>query len=203
MDTFLNNVKMNNNIEFRKRNQLLENNFIKALKDPNFVKVVNSIDLPEEIKWRYTSGLMDVANNLSICANCKGLVKCPYEIPGLCKKAIQDGNTIKYIYERCPYKIKDDNDKDYLKNVYVYKMPKAIKEASFKNIYRDDSNRLETIKELKGFYDNYLKNRECKGLYLYGNFGSGKTYLISALFNELAKKVLEVLLFISQNFYKV
>lgn len=188
MDTFLNNVKMNNNIEFRKRNQLLENNFIKALKDPNFVKVANSIDLPEEIKWRYTSGLMDVANNLSICENCKGLVKCPYEISGLCKKAIQDGNTIKYVYERCPYKIKDDNDKDYLKNVYVYKMPKAIKEASFKNIYRDDSNRLETIKELKGFYDNYLKNRECKGLYLYGNFGSGKTYLISALFNELAKK---------------
>ena len=26
-----------------------------------------------------------------------------------------------------------------------------------------------------------------KGLYLYGSFGSGKTYLISAMFNELAK----------------
>ena len=27
-----------------------------------------------------------------------------------------------------------------------------------------------------------------QGLYLYGNFGCGKTYLVSALFNELAKK---------------
>ena len=28
--------------------------------------------------------------------------------------------------------------------------------------------------------------KETKGLYLHGNFGAGKTYLIAALFNELA-----------------
>ena len=39
--------------------------------------------------------------------------------------------------------------------------------------------------------DKYYKNypsKDLKGLYLHGNFGSGKTYLIAALFNELAKK---------------
>ena len=36
--------------------------------------------------------------------------------------------------------------------------------------------------------DSYLKNKSGKGLYLSGSFGSGKTYLIAALFNELAKK---------------
>ena len=41
---------------------------------------------------------------------------------------------------------------------------------------------------MKKFYDNYKKGEKIKGLYLYGNFGCGKTYLISALFNELAKK---------------
>ena len=34
----------------------------------------------------------------------------------------------------------------------------------------------------------YENNENCKGLYLAGNFGCGKTYLISAMFNELAKK---------------
>ena len=67
-------------------------------------------------------------------------------------------------------------------------MPKEISEASFKKIYKDDSNRLETIKYLKGFYDNYSKGKKIKGLYLHGNFGCGKTYLVAALFNELAKK---------------
>ena len=67
-------------------------------------------------------------------------------------------------------------------------MSKEIREASFKNIYKDDSSRLETIKYLKKFYDEYKKGEKIKGLYLHGNFGCGKTYLVAALFNELAKK---------------
>ena len=95
---------------------------------------------------------------------------------------------IKFVYRKCPYKIKYDKEKSYLKNIYVYKMPKEISEASFKKIYKDDSNRLETIKYLKSFYDNLSKGKKMKGLYLHGNFGCGKTYLVAALFNELAKK---------------
>ena len=36
--------------------------------------------------------------------------------------------------------------------------------------------------------ENYNNEEKPKGLYLTGSFGSGKTYMISALFNELAKK---------------
>ena len=67
----------------RVNNRRLEDNFITALKNPNFVKVVNTLDTKDEIKYRYTSQLMEIANNLDICANCKGLSKCPYEIKGL------------------------------------------------------------------------------------------------------------------------
>ena len=35
---------------------------------------------------------------------------------------------------------------------------------------------------------NYNKDDKPKGMYLYGSFGSGKTYLIAAFFNEMAKK---------------
>ena len=38
------------------------------------------------------------------------------------------------------------------------------------------------------FLDDFEDNKPCKGLYLHGNFGCGKTYLIAAIFNELAKK---------------
>ena len=169
-------------------NKALEDNFIKALKDENFVKVVNSLDVADEVKYRYTSNLKEVASELEICSKCKGLLFCPYDIKGLQKMAVKDNNLIKFMYKKCHYKEKSDNEKAYLKNIYIYKMPKEIAGASFKNIYKDDSNRLETIKYLKGFYDNYSKNKNIKGLYLYGNFGCGKTYLISALFNELAKK---------------
>ena len=48
--------------------------------------------------------------------------------------------------------------------------------------------RAKVIKWIKNFADNYEINGNYKGLFLHGNFGSGKTYLIAALFNELAKK---------------
>ena len=165
----------------------LENNFIKALKDEEFVKVVNNLDISDEIKYRYTSNLQEIAKINSICSKCKGLAFCPYDIPGLKKTATVDNNIIKFIYKNCSYKEKDENETSFLKNVTIYKMNKEIKNASFKNIYKDDSSRLETIKYLKNFYDNYKKSEKIKGLYLYGNFGCGKTYLVAALFNELAK----------------
>lgn len=166
----------------------LEDNFVKALKDEDFVKLVNTLDVSDEVKYQYTSGLKEIVEVNRICNKCKGLSFCPYDIEGLKKQAIVEDNLIKFLYRKCPYKEKYDDERSYLKNVNIYKMPKEIREASFKNIYKDDSNRLETIKYLKGFYDQFEKDKHIKGLYLYGNFGCGKTYLISALFNELAKK---------------
>ena len=166
----------------------LENNFVKALKDENFVKLVNTLNVADEIKYRYTSSLQEIAMINHTCEKCRGLSFCPYEIPGLKKQATVEDDIIKFIYKKCPYKEKNDEQSEYLKNISIYKMPKEIEKASFKNIYKDDSSRLETIKFLKSFYDNYAKDNNNKGLYLYGNFGCGKTYLVSALFNELAKK---------------
>ena len=67
-------------------------------------------------------------------------------------------------------------------------MPKEIKNATFKNIYKDDKARLPIIKYFKEFIDNYNNEEKPKGIYLNGSFGSGKTYLIASLFNEMAKK---------------
>ena len=166
----------------------LASNYAKALKDDEFTKIVNKLKIDDEVKYRYTSNLQEVAEVNKICDKCKGLANCPFDIIGLKKEAIVDGNIIRFLYRTCEYKEKDDKEKKYLKNVYTYKMSKEIREASFKNIYKDDSSRLETIKYLKNFYDNYVDNKKIKGLYLSGNFGCGKTYLIAALFNELAKK---------------
>ena len=51
------------------------------------------------------------------------------------------------------------------------------------------NDRFEIIKWLKNFLDNYRGRTGMKGLYLTGNFGCGKTYLISAALNELAKSI--------------
>ena len=174
---------------FGKVNQKkLEDNFVLALKNPDFVKVANSLNVSDDVKIKYTSSLLEIAKELPICKECKGMMFCPYDIKGVRAHAIVENNKIKIVYKNCPFKEKSDEEQFFLKNIYSYKMPKEISSASFKNIYKDDSNRLETIKYLKSFYDNYLKGKITKGLYLHGNFGCGKTYLVAALFNELARK---------------
>jgi len=65
-------------------------------------------------------------------------------------------------------------------------MSEDLKNAQMKNIYASDTKRLEVIKWLKEFIDEYPNVN--KGLYLSGNFGCGKSYLIAALFNELGKR---------------
>ena len=177
------------NYEFGKaKKKSLETNFIKALKDQNFVRIANTLDISDNIKMKYTSHLQEVAKQIDICANCKGLGNCPYDIKGLIEYPVVEDNLIRFVYKKCKYKLKDEKDTDYLKNVSFYKMPEELMKASFKKIYKDDANRLETVKALKDFYDNYLKNQKIKGIYLHGNFGCGKSYLVAALFNELAKK---------------
>ena len=55
------------------------------------------------------------------------------------------------------------------------------------SFYTDDKNRNELIKWIIKFIKNYKSGKQCKGLYLSGNFGSGKSYLVSAMINELVK----------------
>lgn len=181
-------IGLSSNASFKKKNkEIIEKNFIQALKDPEFVKVVNSLDIQDEIKYQYTSLLQEITEINKTCAKCKGLAFCPYDICGVRKKCYVEDNLIKFSYVKCPYKEKSDKETSYLKNIYFYKMPKIIMDAKFKNIYTDDRERLEAVKYLKNFYDSYKKKEQVKGLYLHGNFGCGKTYLVAALFNELAK----------------
>ena len=65
----------------------LKKNFVKALKDPQFVKVVNELDVADDVKIRYTSSLQEIANVDKICSECKGLANCPYDIMGVKKNS--------------------------------------------------------------------------------------------------------------------
>ena len=67
-------------------------------------------------------------------------------------------------------------------------VPKKVKEATLKDLYTNDKNRVEFIKYVKKFIDDFKNKKNPKGIYLHGSYGTGKTYLIAALFNELAKK---------------
>lgn len=161
----------------------IKQNYIKALEDEAFRKLITQYKIDEEVGMKYTSRLMDSSKEHTNCSNCPSLAACSNSVRGFCLTPKQNKNTINFSYDMCKYLKKEE----YRENVQVFDVTKDIKNASIKNIYTNDKNRIEIIKAIKNFINEYKKGTNPKGIYLHGSFGSGKTYLISALFNELAK----------------
>jgi len=177
-----------NVIENNKCNKsMLFSNYQEALKDDGFKKLVSKLDLSNEELMKYTSQLQDSCLELNNCKGCKSLKECRNQINGYVYFPNVLQNRLVISYEACKYQKALQEEMKHLKNVSISYMPGYIKDAGFKSIYVDDKNRLPIIKYIKSYYDDFFDKRS-KGLYLSGSFGSGKTYLVAALFNELAKK---------------
>lgn len=165
----------------------LISSFLEAKKDAKFENLVEKINLPIEELSKYTSTLEDCTLEYDHCKNCKGLAACKNKVQGYAYLPKVNNKKLEFGYIPCKYKKRLDEETRYLKNIYSYDIPKEIKEAKMKDIITTDPNRFETIRWLKNFIKSYEKNPNQKGLYLYGSFGGGKTYLIAAMLNELAK----------------
>ncbi len=168
-------------------NNLLKVNFKKNLDNPEFKEVISTINLPSDVLMKYTSKLSVSADEYKNCKNCKSLLTCKNKMKGFCYTPKVLNNSLTFSYIECNRKIEMDNKNKYLENVYLYEIPAALKGASLKNIYKDDDTRIDVIKKILSFYNSYKTGVYEKGIYLSGSFGSGKSYLIGALFNELAK----------------
>ncbi len=166
----------------------LKSYYGEALSNKDFKEYVDSLDVGSDILIKYTASIEDAIIEKNNCKNCSSLKNCPNTLKGHIYTAIKDGNNLNFSYIPCDKLIKEESTYAYKKNITCFDLPKEISEASFSKAYRDDNKRLPIFKYFKEFMDSYLKDKKGKGLYLSGSFGSGKTYLIAALFNELAKK---------------
>ncbi len=166
----------------------LKHAFMDACQDKELKEFMYGLKVKEEILMKYTSTLQDAFIECKNCEKCRSLSTCKNKLKGYRYTPEGQGNIISFDYVACSKQMKDEKNKEYEKNIKLYEMPSSVREASFKDIYKDDKNRLPIIKYFKEFIDNYDNDDKPKGLYLHGSFGSGKTYLIAALFNEMARR---------------
>ena len=168
---------LNKNSDFK--NELIKN-YKENLKDDTFKSLTQKLNLDEKTGSFNNSILMDCVCEIKNCSECKGLYECKNKVMGHYLYPKKDGNIIDTGYVLCKYKKENDKLLE-LRNT----ASKELYNARFKDIDITDKNRVKLIKWLKDFYDNFDGIKDLKGLYLHGVFGSGKTYLIYALLNEL------------------
>lgn len=166
----------------------LAHSFYDAVSDKDFKKYLDELNIEENILMKYTSSLQDAFSECKNCKKCKGLDTCKNETKGYVLTPVKMKNTINFSYDACEYE-KDRIEKNaYKANLDLYEMPKDIQDATFKDLYKGSRSRIPILNYCKEFITKYESSERPKGIYLTGSFGSGKTYLIAALFNEMAKK---------------
>ena len=186
--------KLNNNTsKFYKKD--LEDNlkkaYVNSLKDKKFLSLVNKFKLKEEVGMKYTSKLEHVIDNLKNCENCKSLMECKNEVKGCVYYPTKRDDGLDFNYITCKYKNKEMEELSKNKSTLIG-LSEELSRAKMADIDIKDIKRKEVIKWITNFDKNYPDIK--KGLYLHGSFGSGKTYLISALLNELAKRDYKVIM---------
>lgn len=171
-------------LTWKQENQkALEQNFKKACEKEAFVKLVNHLKLAKQDAYRLTSKLEHTVEELEHCQKCKGFSQCKNSYLGHVSMPKKANNKVYFTYTPCRYKKRMEEEK-------LEKEQRSHQNelARMKDIDVTDKKRIKVIKWLDQFFEHYDYKSSLKGLYLHGNFGSGKTFFISALFHELEEK---------------
>ena len=195
------NIKEANNIKTKKIN--LEAEYLKAKSNPNFVKIITSLDLDDKELMKYTSKLIQCAEELDNHGDKSDKSFSNNEIPGFILTPYVVDGILNFRYQACDEKKEELIQNEYLKNGYRFEVSKDIRNAKMKDIYTNDKNRVAVIKWITTFIKEYKKGNKVKGLYLSGNFGSGKSYIISAMLNELVKDGYKVAMIYYPEFLRI
>ena len=172
-----------NNLKTNK--DLLKKEYLEAKKDKDFKELVDSLKLSDDELMKYTSKLKQASEELK---NSKEDDRCLInEIPGFIFTPYVVDGVINFTYKASTAKEQELKDVEYLKQGYKFEVSKTVRNAKMSEIYTNDKNRIDLIKWVTKFIKDYKEGKTTKGLYLSGNFGSGKSYIISAMMNELVK----------------
>jgi len=159
-----------------------EKEFLDALQNEEYKALIKKLKISESDAKRNTIKLYDSLEELNHCKNCSNLYECKNKVKGYVYFPEKKESHLNFSYIPCKYKkkaMKFESEKKTNQNI--------LDSAKIKDI-KITKNRTEVIKWIKDYYDNYDPYKTIKGLYLHGNFGTGKSFLAAALINELKNK---------------
>ena len=125
--------------------------------------------------------------SMKTCSLCKGFSECKSSVKGY--KKVVSNNTLKMVM--CNYAKAFENEtisKSKIKTLFI---SDETLNASFDDVYIDKPTKKQARNACLNFVTNIDNSKT--GIYLCGEFGIGKTYLLSCIANELARRGKSVL----------
>ena len=174
------NLKIPNNIAHIK-----DENILKMLQNPQIQTFLKANDLDITFIGRHYLQFMTYWQSIITCENCHDLSACKQKSNGQCiaLKYLKNDDLLLDELVYCPFKSVKEQELAHLKYFVYSDIPEDYQKLTFENA-ASTANDLGLAIELA----KILKGDSKKGLYIYGNFGVGKTYLCMSLLNSLAMK---------------
>ncbi|MDV2684808.1 primosomal protein DnaI [Alkalihalophilus lindianensis] len=181
----------------------LENQKKELFKDPfiqEFLRM-EKYSLTTEMVDRGMVKLYEFKKERTHCANCPGLKACPNMMKGYQPTLQIERGHLELRYLPCALKVQEKQHKEQqqlMKSLYI---PKDILKARFEDIDMD-GEREEAGAAALEFALKAEPGENGEGLYFYGKFGVGKTYLMGAIANELYERGVESYTVYTPDFFR-
>ena len=184
-------LKQMKNPSFRRQSEAIAN---ELLSHPLIMKLREEYPELEEAKLRQNLGrLHQYIGERRNCDNCPGLEKCPNDFQGhYSDLEVGRLNGSLEIYERkipCPLQVAMQHDQSVKQRIHSFYVDERALNEGYNEveIMGKDRHRAPAVQQIfRYIQQTRSEGLSTKGLYLYGSFGTGKTFLMCYLLHELA-----------------
>ena len=151
--------------------------------DPAVIRLLKTHNIPEQSLWDNLYTFARWQKEVAPCRGCKSLSQCRQKKNGYHMGLSYEGLLVETL-EACNYEREKQQALRHLNQYLVSDLGEEFQECFFDRInYEQEGSAY--IRSARAAYQCYL---EGKGAYLYGNMGTGKTYLAACASNELARE---------------
>jgi primosomal protein DnaI len=179
--------------KFQERYELMKQQVLTYPKVMRFLR--ENPEITDNHAEKLLSSFYTFKNEQQACEQCPGLKNCPNLMQGYRPELNKVRQTVELRYRPCELKIIEDQKKEMASLIKSYFIPKEILNATFDRLYQHNlDSRRSAISKAYEFVEMAGSGKPSKGLYLYGKFGIGKTFLLGAIANGLADKGISSLL---------
>ena len=151
----------------------------------------HSSEINSEVIERSLGKLYEYTTASHRCEKCTDLSNCINIMNGFEPELVLTRGLIDVEYAKCPSKLIDEDERNVSRMIESMHMQKDVMEARLPDIDMNyDDSRLDVVGEAKKFLKTLDETGKLpeRGMYIHGPFGTGKSYILGAVANELAKR---------------
>ena len=155
----------------------------KLLKETIIIDIVKELNINYNTIINNPYPLLEFYKSQKDCINCMGLDYCKKPLKGMHDYLDQD---YEIYLKPCNIKIANDHKYKYKKNIVINYINDTFKDTSLETTILDKNNKEELLVILS--LKDWIVNPTYPGFYICGPYGTGKTHLLCAIINDLAKR---------------